>query len=176
MAVEGGIWVLTLLPVHCSGRRTESPDVIQAAKDRDRGILLARRPQSPGEFHLFFNEHRAMLLFFDVAQEVIDTIEAWQGPCFVAGFPNRPRWPEDRVEYCCGCGDCYFASGRHSLPRGDGFLLFQECLRAGGLPTHLPEKKASFTQPALPGMEEFLIPDEEWRRVEWYRVESGDEL
>jgi hypothetical protein len=146
---------------------------MQAAQDRDRGILFAKRAGRSGEFVLFYNDRRAMLLFFNNG---MDSIEAWEGPCLVAGFPHRPAWPEEPEEYRCGCGDCYFASGRHSIPRGEGFLLFQECLRIGELATRLPEQKKDYTQPPLPGMQEFIIPDEEWRQVEWCKVESGNYL
>jgi hypothetical protein len=174
--VDTGQWILTLLPEGLPGRGRESPDVLQAAQERDRGMLSAKHMDRSGEFVLFFNDQRAMLLFFNDDRGVVENVEVWEGPCLVAGFPNRPAWPDNAEEYCCGCGDCYFASGRHSIPRAEGFLLMQECLRIGEPTASLPEKRRDFTQPTFPGMEEFIITEGERCKVEWRKVASGNLL
>jgi hypothetical protein len=84
-------------------------------------------------------------------------------------FPHRPA-REAREGLLCPCCGVLLGSWEDLIDsqgvcRWDAFSLLQEILSAGELPRQVPEKPDR--QLVLPGMQEFLVPDSEWRIVEW---------
>src|SRR5262249_34044217 len=93
------------------------------------------------------------------------------GPYSRAFFPNRPS-PDAGCEGF-PCERCALkpapASPREkTIPRREAFALLMQFMVSGGeLPSSVPADPDEPRQLALPGMEELVNPDEEWRAVAW---------
>jgi hypothetical protein len=86
-----------------------------------------------------------------------------------AVFPHRPV-RESREGLLCPCCGVLLGSWEELIEsqgvcRGDAFSLLQVILSTGDLPSQVPEKPDR--QLLLPGMQDFLVPDGDWRVVEW---------
>ena len=169
-------WFVNLHPPERAPYSADVESVMSRAEREDVGILSIQAQDRNREFLLFFNEERSMLLYFTGERSALESMEAWNGPCFVATLPNRPAPEVKRVNYCCPNGDFYCASADYAIPRKEAFVIVRECLRAEELITSLPKKRRLFVQPLFAGMEEFFLPDEKWRAVEWRRVSSAAAL
>jgi hypothetical protein len=134
-------------------------DVIRNAAARSSGTLYARRVNGAEELELTFNDTRAILEFG----------QSEEGPFFRPVFPYRAVPPSEPEEFHCGgCGIPIVWPRSETIPRKDAFALAREFLATGELPPSVPGEKDK--QLILPGMEEFVLSDDEWRRVEWREI------
>ncbi len=132
--------------------------VVRAVEQSTYGALTAKLVPGTEQLTIHFNESRAKLQH--------DGTE--MGPFRTPVFPYRaPPFGANEVFLCEGCGIDLEVPYGETLPRKDAFCLFKEYLKTGELPTMLPAIELSFKQLILPGLEECVLSDLEWRTVEW---------
>jgi hypothetical protein len=139
---------------------TEWRHVLRAARESESGNLVAKRAGGAAVLTLDFGGSHAILHYR----------QGGEGSWLYPTFPHRrppPGLPKEQL--CSGCGiwlgswDEFLSSV--GIRRADAFALAQAILRTGKLPAEVPE--SPHPQLVFPGMEAFLVPDGEWRAVEW---------
>ena len=155
-SVETQIWRIHVDHAALLDATADWQEILRVARARAHGHLSAKRVGATDELSFYFNESRG-ILEYSQGEQILHPV-----------FPHRPLAPEETEEfYCSGCGIPLEFPRRRTISRDDAFAIFWAFLQAGELPVQVPERSMVHKQLFLPGVEEFLVPDVEWRAVEW---------